>query len=514
MNQRKEPKWLDNAVFYEIYPQSFNDTNADGIGDINGITEKLDYICELGCNALWINPCFKSPFGDAGYDVEDYYTVAPRYGTNEDLVHLFDEAHKRNMHVLLDLVPGHTSVAHPWFKQSMLPEKNEYTDRYVWTDCIWESPEGMGSISGISDRDGTCAVNFFSHQPALNYGFYTPDPDKKWQQPMDAEGPVATREALKDIMRFWLQAGCDGFRVDMAGSLVKNDPEQKGTIALWQNIRAFLDEEFPAAAMVSEWGEPDKSLIGGFHMDFLLHFGPSHYNDLFRCEHPYFGKDGKGTAEEFVHTYQENYKKTGGKGLICIPSGNHDMGRLSQTLDTDEQKLAFAFLLSMPGAPFIYYGDEIGMRYLEGITSVEGGYGRTGSRSPMQWNKGLNAGFSSASADKLYVPLDQAADRPDAESQMADPASLRSEIKRLIALRQAHSSLQSRGTIAFISAGHPLIYTRKTDDEQITVVINPDTDSKSISGLSGTILHTVGNNAKTNGNSLVIDGCTAAFLLQ
>ena len=190
------------------------------------------------------------------------------------------------------------------------------------------------------------------------------------------------------------------------------------------------------------------------------------------------------------------------------------MGRLSQTLDTDEQKLAFAFLLSMPGAPFIYYGDEIGMRYLEGITSVEGGYGRTGSRSPMQWNKGLNAGFSSASADKLYVPLDLAADRPDAESQMADPASLRSEIKRLIALRQAHSSLQSRGTIAFISAGHPLIYTRKTDDEQITVVINPDTDSKSISGLSGTILHTVGNNAKTNGNSLVIDGCTAAFLLQ
>ena len=178
-NTAKGPKWLDNAVFYEIYPQSFNDTNADGIGDINGITEKLDYIKELGCNAIWINPCFKSPFGDAGYDVEDYYTVAPRYGTNEDLANLFREAHKRDMHILLDLVPGHTSVQHEWFKQSMKAEKNEFTDRYVWTDNIWESPEGMGCIRGISDRDGSCAVNFFSHQPALNYGYYKPE--RPWQ---------------------------------------------------------------------------------------------------------------------------------------------------------------------------------------------------------------------------------------------------------------------------------------------------------------------------------------------
>ena len=363
--ERKQPEWLDNAVFYEIYPQSFRDTNADGIGDFNGIIEKLDYIKELGCTALWLNPCFLSPFGDAGYDVEDYYTVAPRYGTNEDLVHLFEEAHKRQMHVLLDLVPGHTAVTCKWFKESMKAEKNQYTDRYVWTDSAWESPENMATIRGISDRDGSCVVNFFSHQPALNYGFYQPDPSKKWQQPMDAEGPMATREELKNIMRFWLSLGCDGFRVDMAGSLVKNDVDGKGTIALWQDIREFLDEEFPAAAMVSEWGEPDKSLIGGFHMDFLLHFGPSHYNDLFRCEEPYFSRRGKGSAKEFVAKYCENYAKTNGRGLICIPSGNHDMDRLARTLDPEEMKIAFAFLLSMPGAPFIYYGDEIGMRYVD-----------------------------------------------------------------------------------------------------------------------------------------------------
>ena len=134
-------------------------------------------------------------------------------------------------------------------------ERNEFTDRYVWTDSIWVEPDGMASIRGISDRDGSCAVNFFSHQPALNYGYYKPDPDKKWQQSMNDEGPRATLEALKDIMRFWLSAGADGFRVDMAGSLVKNDENGKGTIALWQNIREFLDKEFPYAAMVSERSE-------------------------------------------------------------------------------------------------------------------------------------------------------------------------------------------------------------------------------------------------------------------
>lgn len=470
------PKWLDNAVFYEIYPQSFKDSNSDGIGDFNGIIEKLGYIRELGCTAIWLNPCFESPFLDAGYDVSDYYKTAPRYGTNDDLKRLFSEAHKLGMHVLLDLVPGHTSVEHRWFKQSMKAERNEFTDRYVWTDSVWESPEGMACIRGISERDGACAVNFFSHQPALNYGYYKPDPSKKWQQPTSAEGPIATLEALKDIMRFWLNAGCDGFRVDMAGSLVKNDPESEGTIALWQNVRGFLDREFPEAAIVSEWGEPDKSLCGGFHMDFLLHFGPSHYNDLFRCPEPFFSERGKGDVSAFVEKYIESRGKTNGSGLICIPSGNHDMDRLARSIHGDNLKLAFAFLLSMPGAPFIYYGDEIGMRYIENIPSVEGGYGRTGSRSPMQWDNSENAGFGASPEDKLYIKQDNAPDRPTAAAQTADPNSLRSEIKRLIAIRSEHKALQSGGEIKFLYAEkdeYPLAYLRMYGGERILVVINP-----------------------------------------
>lgn len=512
----KSPEWLDNAVFYEIYPQSFMDLNGDGIGDFKGIISRLDYIRELGCNAIWLNPCFKSPFGDAGYDVEDYCTAAERYGTNRDLCDLFEEVHKRGMHCILDLVPGHTSVTHPWFRESMKAEKNEYTDRYIWTDSVWEEPVGYGSLRGISDRDGSCAVNFFSHQPALNYGFYRPE--RPWQQAMDSEGALATREAIKDVMRFWLKAGCDGFRVDMAGSLVKNDNESSDSnVSLWQDFREFLDREFPQAAMISEWGEPDKSLRGGFHMDFLLHFGPSHYNDLFRCAEPYFSSRGKGEIAQFLKKYIDNIGKTDGTGLICIPSGNHDMDRLRRHLDTEEMKLAFAFLLTMPGAPFIYYGDEIGMRYVEGLTSVEGGYGRTGSRSPMQWESGKNAGFSEADAEKLYIPIDPAADRPTVRQQMNDESSLWHEVKRLIEFRQAHTALQSRGSIRFITEqGYPLVYEResKIENEKLLIMINPSGRAASFEYRAklGEVLYSYGGGVSQNGTTVQISGQTAVVV--
>lgn len=507
------PDWLNTAIFYEIYPQSFNDTNADGIGDMKGILEKLDYIKELGCNALWLNPCFQSPFYDAGYDVEDYLTVAPRYGTNEDLVQLFKEAHKRDMHVLLDLVPGHTSVNHRWFHESMKAERNEYTDRYVWTDSTWEEPDGMNALKGVSERVGACGVNFFSHQPALNYGYYKPDPEKKWQQAMDAPGPLATREAMKDIMRFWLSAGCDGFRVDMAGSLVKKDEDGKGTISLWQDIRSFLDREFPQAVMVSEWGEPDKSLEGGFHMDFLLHFGPSHYNDLFRCDEPWFSKRGKGDINAFWEKYQESYAKSCG-GLICIPSGNHDMDRLARRLSEEEMKLAFAFLMTMPGAPFVYYGDEIGMRYVEGLASVEGGYERTGSRSPMQWDDTLNAGFSSADPKKLYIRQDSAKNRPNVAAQMEDSNSLYHEVKRLIAFRQSHPALRNDGEIAFLQIeNYPLAFVRTSGEEKLLVVINP-ADKKQVlkCGVNpGKALYAIGGEIDSTEAGLLVPPCSAGI---
>ena len=218
-------------------------------------------------------------------------------------------------------------------------------------------------------------------------------------------------------------------------------------------------------------------------MDFLLHFGPSHYNDLFRCEHPYFARDGKGVVSDFVKKYVENYTKTDGRGLICIPSGNHDMNRLSFQLDEEERKLAFAFLLSMPGAPFLYYGDEIGMNYLKDLKSLEGGYSRTGSRTPMQWdNSQPNAGFSRAEASKLYLPQDPREDRPAVSTELQREDSLLNEIRKLIGIRQSHIALQNEGAIRFVDTGreYPLAYVRSAGEERILAVINPSETEVSV----------------------------------
>ena len=507
------PRWLDNAIFYEIYPQSFQDSNGDGIGDLQGIISRLDYILELGCNAIWINPCYVSPFLDAGYDVADYCRIAPRYGTNEDARQLFAEAHKRGMHVLLDLVPGHTSWEHPWFKASMKAARNEFTDRYVWTNDIWESPAGSDPLRGISERNGCCAVNFFTHQPALNYGYYKPE--KTWQQPMDAPGPMATREAMKAVMRFWLDMGCDGFRVDMAASLVKGDPDHEGTIALWQDMFAFLGTEYPEAAMVSEWSDPARSIRGGFHMDFTLGWTDSHYDDLFRCEKPYFA--GEGDASAFVATYMKNLELSCGKGLICVPSGNHDVDRLARSIRGPRLPLAFAFLLSLPCAPFIYYGDEIGMRYVEGLPSLEGGYNRTGSRTPMQWDAGRSAGFSSADPDALYLPLDPDPFRPTVAAQRLDEGSLWHTVRRLIAFRKAHPALQNRGEIRFLrdgAPGQPLVYLRRGGGETLLAAVNPTGASHPLpeAPADGVLLRAIGQAAECREGQWILPPVSAAFL--
>ena len=509
--------WLKNAVFYEIYPQSFNDTNGDGIGDLNGIIQKLDYIRDMGFTAIWMNPCYASPFTDAGYDVEDYYRIAPRYGTNEDLKRLCDEAHARGIRVMLDLVPGHTAYTCRWFQESMKPEKNPYSGRYVWTDSAWESMDGIGGVRGvvrgISQRNGCCAVNYYSTQPALNYGFARIT--APWQHPVDSPEATATREELLRIIRFWLGLGCDGFRVDMAGSLVKNDDDQAETIRLWQNLFAQVRKDFPEAAFVSEWGEPDKALLAGYDMDFLLHFGPSHYNDLFREENRYFAADGKGDLREFFRLYMENLQLTEGKGLICLPSGNHDMTRIAHHLDADRLKLAYAFLLSMPGVPFIYYGDEIGMRYLEGITSVEGGYERTGARSPMQWDRGVNCGFSTASPEDLYIPIDPSPDRPTVADQLPDESSLLNTLKGLIALRKATPALQESAAFRPVCVeGYPLVYLRDDGERTVLVAINPADRAAScpFEGQLGDLLYQYGGAVTAQNGALTVPPCSASYV--
>ena len=461
-------QWLKDAVFYEIYPQSFYDTNGDGIGDLKGIIEKLDYIKELGCNALWINPCFDSPFKDAGYDVRDYKLIAPRYGTNADAKALFEAAHAKGIHVLLDLVPGHTSEEHAWFKESSKPEKNEYSDRYIWTDSCFSAGDGMPFIGGETDRNGTYILNFFKCQPALNYGYGKCR--EKWQMPTDAPGPRATVEAVKDVMRFWLDMGCDGFRVDMASSLVKNDTHHKKyTCAIWRDIAAMLDKEYPEAALVSEWNQPRQSLKNGFDMDFMLEWQGNGYSWLMRnydgaidsdphnIGKAYFCADSGTGIDKFLDDWLPSYKATRKDGLYCLITCNHDTIRPSAGLTPDELKIAYAMLFTLPGAPFVYYGDEIGMRYLP-LPTKEGGYFRTGSRTPMQWDDTANHGFSTADAQDIYLPVDTAADAPTVAAQADDPDSLLNSVKSLLAFRHAHADLNA-------DAPFKVLYAPKAKDD-------------------------------------------------
>ena len=472
--------WLKNAVFYEIYPQSFRDTNGDGIGDLKGITEKLPYIKSLGCNALWLNPIYDSPFKDAGYDVRDHKKLAARYGTEEDLAELFAEAHKLGIRVLLDLVPGHTSEEHPWFKQSAKAEENEYSDRYIWTANAFCGGDGMPFIGGEHDRDATYIINFFKCQPALNYG-YRDIHDPSWQMPIDAPAALANREAMKDIMRHWLNLGCDGFRVDMADSLVKNDHGTKSaTMEVWKDIAGAIHAEYPESALVSEWNNPQQALGCGFDMDFMLDWGGNGYNRLMRFyqldkkgniieDNSYFKAESTADITGFLRDYP--YEQWKDLGLRCMITGNHDTKRCSFNLTDLERRLAFAMILTMPGAPFIYYGDEIGMAY-RWLPTKEGGYHRTGSRTPMQWDSSKNLGFSSAAADKLYLPVDPAENAPTVENQEANSNSMLHFVRDLIALRHAQEDLCNDSPFAVYSAeeGSRLFAYRRG---KLLVAVNP-----------------------------------------
>lgn len=482
-------KWLNDAVFYEIYPQSFYDANGDGIGDFAGITAKLDYIKDLGCNALWINPCYDSPFKDAGYDVRDYKKVAARYGTLDDLKSLFAAAHERGIRVLLDLVPGHTSEEHAWFKESCKPAPNEYSGRYIWTDSWIENGDGMPFIGGEAERCGTYILNFFKCQPALNYGYG--ERRRPWQQPIDSPDALATRDAIWDVMQYWLDAGCDGFRVDMADSLVKNDtPDKAYTVKVWQDLTARLKAHKPEAVMVSEWNRPVQSLKAGFDMDFMLDWQGNGYSWLLRnfdgvsesepknIGKAYFCKNSTTDITKFLDDWLPSYEATKNDGLYCLITGNHDTVRVQAGLTEGERRLAFATLFTLPGAPFLYYGDEIGLRYQK-LPTREGGYNRTGSRTPMQWDGGKNLGFSAAAADKLYLPVDPAPDAPTVAAQSGVPGSLLETVRRILTFRHSLPALGAYAPfkVLYAEKGQRAFVWQRGSDEtgKLVCAVNPGT---------------------------------------
>lgn len=426
-------------IFYEIYPTSFYDSNNDGIGDINGITQKLDYIKELGCNALWINPFYLSPFKDGGYDVIDHKSIDPRFGSLSDFKRLLDEAHVRNIKVCIDLVPGHVSEEHPFFLRSGEETRNEYSDMFIWTNDVWNYNPKYKLISGRHPRNGNYMVNFFSFQPALNFGFKDID-DPSWQMSYKDERTFKARNYVCEIIIYWLKVGVDGFRVDMADSLVKNDDNKEATIEVWHYIFDVVKNKFPNAFFVSEWANPWQSLKAGFDSDFVLDHWDNYYHYFIRADEYSRGPSvlNGGDLSFFISNLREWYQAAkDNNGYLSNITGNHDVLRLTHYASIDKIKIYMMFIMFMPGLPFIYYGDEIGMGY-KALANKDGGYQRVGSRTPMQWDHSKNDGFSSS--DDIYLPVNTSSEITVSDN-LINEHSLYHFLRRMIEFRKNHEEL-------------------------------------------------------------------------
>lgn len=555
------PEWLRDGVIYQVYPSSYKDSDGNGIGDIRGVISELDYIESLGVRAIWFNPLFVSGWIDGGYDVIDFYRVDPRFGTNNDMVELIEKAHAKGIKVMLDLVAGHTSDKHPWFIQSSQDTNLQYSDYYIWSDRLPDAKAERDLETMLKDpnymqntigkwmkseypRNKFYMKNFYACQPSLNYGYANPDPSRPWEQGVDAPGPKAVRQELKDIIAFWYGKGVDGFRVDMANSLVKNDKDKKEIMNLWREIREWSDKNYPDHVLMAEWGSPKYCLAAGYNIDmdlngtkahnrrmyfdrkhqadggsyFSLNGGQPSVKDLYGNAWPEDKIDSKTTAAEMLKEYYDHFtdclESTETMGYFATITGNHDHLRINMGARNtpDQLKVMLTWVLTMP-MPILYYGDEIGMRSLVDLPNVEGanhnGKERSGARTPMQWTSGETAGFSTCSPDKLYLPVctewSPATSYPQyldwkknygagkvkpiakgeitVESQDKDPESILNWTRELIALRKSSEALWADSKFIPVfneSQPYPMVYLRSNGKETFLIALNPTGTRKSL----------------------------------
>jgi glycosidase len=428
---------------------------------------------------------------------------------------------------MLDLVAGHTSIEHPWFQRELAADgPDPEGDRYIWREELpatsWERamPGTPAWVPSPGPRRGYYLKNFYDQQPALNFGWVRPGGPGR--DAVDAPGPLRNRQALKDIIGFWLDRGVAGFRVDMAFSLVKDELWADGiteTVALWGEIRTWLEDAYPDAVLIPEGTEPRTGKSLAFDADFFLvifdehgSLFDNHYAGVlpFRpAREPFFDADGKGSMSTFLAGWNAAREADPGR-LIVMSTADHDFDRLRCGPRTPQQlPVALTFLFTWGNVPCLYYGDEIGMRYLPDMPDVEGaicnpGYNRAGCRTPMQWDDGPNAGFSTAPAERLYLPVDPAPDRPTVAAQENDDTSTLHFVRDLIALRKATPALGTRASTRVIHDGYPLAYVR---NESHLIVLNPRREPATlagVAGLAGTPLLAAG--ITPSGDGMTVDG--------
>jgi maltose alpha-D-glucosyltransferase/alpha-amylase len=489
---RMDERWYQRAVFYEVSVRSFFDANGDGTGDLQGLIEKLDYLSWLGVDCLWLLPFYSSPLRDGGYDIADFFTILPEYGKLGDAVRLMEEAHRRGIRIITDLVVNHTSDQHPWFQESRQSRDNPRADWYVWSDDDKQYADARIIFTDTERSNWAWDPNrqqyywhrFFSHQPDLNYDNHE------------------VQEAMLGIVRFWLNLGMDGFRLDAVpylfereGTICENLPE---THQFLRRLRKEVDAAFPGRVLLAEANQWPADVVEYFgdgdecHMCFNFPLMPRMFMALRRaqrhpiteilaqtpevpdgCQWGIFLRNHDELTLEMVTDEDRDYMWS---EYAKDPRMKLNIGirrRLAPLVENDRRvmELFHAMLFSLPGSPILYYGDEIGM----GDNIFLGD--RDGVRTPMQWSPDRNAGFSRADFAQLYsAPLMDPVygyQALNVEGELRDPSSLLHWLQRMLQVRKRHP-LFGIGSFEVLSAENPsvLAYVREWDDDVVLCVNN------------------------------------------
>ncbi|MFT2008043.1 alpha-amylase family glycosyl hydrolase [Pontibacter sp. 13R65] len=476
--------WWQEGVIYQIYPRSYQDSNGDGVGDLQGIIKRLDYLKWLGINAIWVSPIFSSPMADFGYDISNYQDIHPLFGTMEDFDRLLAEVHARDMKLILDLVPNHTSDQHPWFLESKSSRDNPKRDWYIWQDAL---PDGSEPNNWLSVFGGSGWEWDESTQQYYYHAFLKEQPDLNWRNP-------EVQEAMLNVMRFWLDKGVDGFRVDVMWHMVKDDrlrdnpvnPNYEPHMATYERLIPAYSTDQPEVhdivrkmrAVLDEYEE--RMMIGEIYLP--IHKLMTYYGNDNNGAHLPFNfllLSLKWEAQQIasnVDMYEGALPDGGWPNWVL---GNHDQPRITSRVGASQAKVAAMLLLTLRGTPTIYYGDEIGMRDVpippeevqdpQGLNMPDLHLSRDPARTPMQWEDTPHAGFTDG---KPWLRLPDYFRRINVKVQQDDPFSMLTLYRRLIKLRQEEPALKIGDYIPVYSDHQVLAYIRKSGSQRFLIVLN------------------------------------------
>ncbi len=480
-----DTRWWQHGIVYQIYPRSFQDSNGDGLGDLEGICRRLDYLAWLGIDAIWISPVFRSPMADFGYDISDYCGIEPMFGTLEDFDRLLREAHARNMKLILDFVPNHSSDRHPWFIESRSSRDNPRADWYIWRD---PAPGGGPPNNWLANFGGSGWDYDEQRGQYYYHAFLKEQPDLNWRNP-------DVRAAMFDALRFWLDRGVDGFRVDVLWLLIKDEQFRDNPVnPAWQPHQASIDrllqrysadrpeihEVVAQMRCVLDAYPADRLLIGEIYLPverLVAYYG----RDMEGAHLPFnfqliFAAWNARSIADIVQEYETALPDGGWPNWVL---SNHDQKRIATRVGADQARVAAMLLLTLRGTPTIYYGDELGLenvvippeRVQDPWEKNEPGlgFGRDPARTPMPWDASENAGFSTG---EPWLPLNADAATRNVAHLRADSASILSLYRALIALRRDHPALR-QGRYALVSADDDvLLFERSHQGERLLVALN------------------------------------------